>query len=111
MLRDGVPVEYRREDGSIAGDHVRALIDFHNPDANDWLAVNQFTVIEGNQNNRRPDIVVFVNGVPLGMIELNFPGIHRQMVFRWPHNQIQTYKAGDSFVDALQRSDRHLRRT
>ena len=46
MLRDGVPVEYRRDDGSIAGDHVR-LIDFDNPDANDWLAVNQFTVIEG----------------------------------------------------------------
>src|SRR5207245_1506294 len=51
MLRDGVPVEYRRDDGSIAGDHVR-LIDFENLDANDWLAVNQFTVIEG-QNNRR----------------------------------------------------------
>ena len=48
--------------------HVR-LIDFDNPDANDWLAVNQFTVIEG-QNNRRPDIVVFVNGLPLGVIEL-----------------------------------------
>lgn len=52
MFRDGVPAEYRRDDGSIAGDHVR-LIDFDNPDANDWLAVNQFTVVEG-QNNRRP---------------------------------------------------------
>src|SRR5438046_8580822 len=71
MLRDGVPVEYRRDDGSIAGDHVR-LIDFDNPEANDWLAVNQFTVIEG-QNNRRPDIVVFVNGLPLGIIELKVP--------------------------------------
>src|SRR6266700_1387584 len=68
MLRDGVPVEYRRDDGTIAGDHVR-LIDFDNPDANDWLAVNQFTVIEGH-NNRRPDIVVFVNGLPLGIIVL-----------------------------------------
>src|SRR5882724_7089216 len=68
ILRDGVPVEYRRDDGSIAGDHVR-LIDFDNPDSNDWLAVNQFTVIE-DQNNRRPDIVVFVNGLPLGIIEL-----------------------------------------
>jgi len=55
MLRDGVPVEYRRDDGSIAGDHAQ-LIDFDNPDANYWLAVNQFTVIEG-QNNRRPDII------------------------------------------------------
>lgn len=45
-LRDGVEVEYRRGDGSIAGDHVR-LIDFENPGHNDWLAVNQFTVIEG----------------------------------------------------------------
>jgi type I restriction enzyme, R subunit len=54
MLRDGVPVEYRRDDGSVAGDHVR-LIDFDNPDANNWLAVNQFTVIEG-KNNRRPDM-------------------------------------------------------
>ncbi len=50
-LRDGVPVEYRRDDGSIAGDHVR-LVDFDNPDANDWLAVNQFTVME-HHNNRR----------------------------------------------------------
>jgi type I restriction enzyme R subunit len=56
-LRDGVEVEYRRADGSIAGDRVR-LVDFENPGANDWLAVNQFTVIEG-QHNRRPDIVVF----------------------------------------------------
>jgi type I restriction enzyme R subunit len=53
MLRDGVEVEYSREDGTIAGDHVR-LIDFDNPDANDWLAVNQFTVIE-DRNNRLPD--------------------------------------------------------
>ncbi|MFZ4779237.1 MAG: type I restriction endonuclease, partial [Terrimicrobiaceae bacterium] len=52
MLRDGVPVEYPRPDGSIAGDHVR-LLDFDDPRANDWLVVNQFTVIEG-QNNRRP---------------------------------------------------------
>ena len=89
MLRDGVTVEYRRDDGSIAGDHVR-LIDFDNPDANDWLAVNQFTVIEG-QNNRRPDIVVFVNGLPLGIIELKIP----EDTDKWfvaVYNQIQTYK-------------------
>src|ERR1051325_8136587 len=89
MLRDGVSVEYRRDDGSIAGDHVR-LIDFDNPDANDWLAVNQFTVIEG-QNNRRPDIVVFVNGLPVGIIELKIP----EDTDKWlglAYNQIQTYK-------------------
>src|SRR6266545_1541286 len=89
MLRDGVPVEYRRDDGSIAGDHVR-LIDFDNPDANDWLAVNQFTVIEG-QNNRRPDIVVFINGMPLGIIELKIPE-DTDKWFAAAYNQIQTYK-------------------
>ena len=68
MIRDGVEVEYPRADGSIAGDHVR-LVDFKDAAKNDWLAVNQFTVIEG-QHNRRPDVVVFVNGLPLGMVEL-----------------------------------------
>jgi type I restriction enzyme R subunit len=89
MLRDGVPVEYRRDDGSIAGDHVR-LVDFDNPDANDWLVVNQFTVIEG-QNNRRPDIVVFVNGLPLGIIELKIPE-DTDKWFDAAYKQIQTYK-------------------
>jgi type I restriction enzyme R subunit len=89
MLRDGVEVEYRRDDGSIAGDRVQ-LIDFANPDANDWLAVNQFTVIEG-QNNRRPDIVVFVNGLPLGIIELKIPE-DTDKWFAAAYKQIQTYK-------------------
>jgi type I restriction enzyme, R subunit len=89
MLRDGVPVEYRRGDGSIAGDNVR-LIDFDHPDANDWLAVNQFTVIE-HQNNRRPDVVVFVNGLPLGIIELKIPE-DTDKWFAAAYNQIQTYK-------------------
>ena len=71
MLVDGVTVEYRRKDGSIAGAQAR-VIDFDNPDNNDWLAVNQFTVIEG-QHNRRPDVVVFVNGLPLAVIELKNP--------------------------------------
>jgi type I restriction enzyme, R subunit len=84
-----MPVEYRRDDGSIAGDHVR-LIDFDDPDANDWLAVNQFTVIE-SQNNRRPDIVVFVNGLPLGIIELKIPE-DTDKWFAAAYNQIQTYK-------------------
>ena len=69
MLRDGVEVEYRRAGGDgIAGDRVQ-LIDYGKLDANDWFAVNQFTVIEGPVN-RRPDIVVFVNGLPLGVVEL-----------------------------------------
>lgn len=57
MLVDGVTVEYRRRDGSIAGAQAR-VIDFDDPDANDWLAINQFTVAEG-QHTRRPDVVVF----------------------------------------------------
>jgi hypothetical protein len=61
MLRDGVEVEYRRRDGSIAGDRVR-LIDYDDPDNNDWLVVNQFTVIEAG-HNRRADVVVFINGL------------------------------------------------
>jgi type I restriction enzyme R subunit len=63
LLVDGVTVEYRRADGSIAGAQAR-VIDFETPANNDWLAVNQFTVAEG-QHTRRPDVVLFVNGLPL----------------------------------------------
>ena len=90
MLRDGVPVEYPRSDGSIAGDHVR-LVNFANVRANDWLAVNQFTVIEG-QHNRRPDIVVFVNGLPLGLIELKNAADEDATIWS-AYAQLQTYKA------------------
>ncbi|MDP1863355.1 MAG: type I restriction endonuclease subunit R [Thiobacillus sp.] len=94
MLRDGVPVEYPRRDGSIAGDHVR-LVDFGDVRANDWLAVNQFTVIEtsgGAQHNRRPDIVVFVNGLPLGLIELKNAADEDATIWS-AYAQLQTYKA------------------
>ena len=90
MLRDGVPVEYPRRDGSIAGDHVR-LIDFDIAEANDWLAVNQFAVIEG-QHNRRPDIVVFINGLPLGLIELKNAAKEDTTIWS-AYAQLQTYKA------------------
>jgi type I restriction enzyme, R subunit len=90
MLRDGVPVEYARPDGSIAGDHVR-LVDFDDVRANDWLAVNQFTVIEG-QHNRRPDIVVFLNGLPLGLIELKNAADEDATIWS-AYAQLQTYKA------------------
>ena len=62
MLVDGVTVEHRRPDGSIAGAQAR-VIDYDDPEANDWLAVNQLTVVEGGIE-RRPDIVLFVNGLP-----------------------------------------------
>ncbi|MCE9616446.1 MAG: type I restriction endonuclease subunit R [Lentisphaerae bacterium] len=90
MLRDGVPVEYPRPDGSIAGDHVR-LLDVGDVRANDWLAVNQFTVIEG-QHNRRPDIVVFLNGLPLGLIELKNAADEDATIWS-AYAQVQTYKA------------------
>jgi type I restriction enzyme R subunit len=68
LLREGVPVEYPRADGSIAGDHVR-LVDFTTVAANDWLVVNQLSISEG-QHSHRPDLVLFLNGLPLGLIEL-----------------------------------------
>ena len=71
LLVEGVDVEYTRPDGSIAGDKAW-LVDFDRPDANDWLAVNQFTVVEGKVT-KRPDVVVFVNGLPLAVIELKNP--------------------------------------
>ena len=90
MLRDGVEVEYPRADGSIAGDHVR-LVNFNEVAANDWLAVNQFTVIEA-QHNRRPDILVFVNGLPLGVIELK-NAVDEDATIWTAYAQLQTYKS------------------
>ena len=88
-LIEGVPVEVAREDGSIGGDVAR-LIDLADMDANDWLAVNQYTVIEG-QKNRRPDVVLFVNGLPLAVIELKNPG-DENATLDGAFNQLQTYK-------------------
>jgi type I restriction enzyme R subunit len=90
MIRDGVDVEYPRGDGSIKGDKV-LLVDFSDVQSNDWLVVNQFTVIEG-QHNRRPDIVVFINGLPLGLIELKNAADEDATVWS-AYAQLQTYKA------------------
>jgi type I restriction enzyme, R subunit len=89
-LGEGIPVEYYGDDGIIKGDQAR-LIDFDDPDANDWLAVNQFTVIE-NHANRRPDVVIFVNGLPLAVIELKNPGDENATIDGAFH-QLQTYKS------------------
>jgi len=89
MLVDGVEVEYQRADGSIAYERVR-LIDWSNLENNDWLVVNQFTVIEG-QINRRPDVVVFINGLPLAVIELKNPADEEATIWT-AFNQLQTYK-------------------
>ncbi|MGA9991353.1 MAG: type I restriction endonuclease, partial [Thiobacillaceae bacterium] len=89
MLVDGVAVEYRRKDGLIAGTQAK-LIDFDTPGNNDWLAVNQFTVAEG-QHTRRPDVVLFINGLPLAVIELKNPADENATVWSaW--QQLQTYQ-------------------
>ena len=90
MLVNGVTVEYRRADGAIAGAQAR-VIDFDTPGNNDWLAVNQFTVAEG-QHTRRPDVVLFVNGLPLAVIELKNPADENATVWS-AHQQLQTYQA------------------
>ena len=89
MLVDGVTVEYRNAEGVVRGAQAK-VIDFDNPEENDWLAVNQFTVIE-NKHERRPDIVLFVNGLPLGVIELKNPADEDATIWTaW--RQFQTYK-------------------
>ncbi len=90
LMVEGVDVEFYSDDGTIRGDKVR-LIDFDDFAANDWLATGQFTVIEGSIN-RRPDIVVFINGLPLGVIELKAPG-GENATLAGAHNQLQTYKS------------------
>ena len=90
MLVDGVNVERRTPDGSIRGAQVR-ILDFDNPANNGFLAVNQFTVTE-NRNTRRPDIVLFVNGLPLGVVELKNPADEDATIWTaW--QQLQTYTA------------------
>jgi type I restriction enzyme, R subunit len=90
LMVEGIDVEFYTEDGTIRGDKVR-LVDFDNLSANDWLATGQFTVIEGGVN-RRADVVVFINGLPLGVIELKAPG-GENATLSGAHNQLQTYKA------------------
>lgn len=88
-LTKGIEVQVRRDDG-IRGD-LAWLVDFEDPENNDWLVVSQFTVVEGD-NNRRPDLVVFLNGLPVAVIELKNPeDPNATLQTAW--NQIQTYKA------------------
>ena len=89
LLTEGADVEYYAEDGTLTAGKVR-LIDFERPTSNDWLAVQQFTVVAG-QAKRRPDVVVFVNGLPLAVIELKAPG-GENATLAGAFNQLQTYK-------------------
>ena len=90
MLVAGVTVEHVDTDGRVRGAQVRVL-DFGEPASNDWLAVNQFTVLE-NKHERRPDIVLFVNGLPLAVIELKNPADENASIWS-AFQQLQTYKA------------------
>ena len=87
---DGVTVEYRDAGGSIRGAPVR-MFDFEQPSNNDWLVVNQFTVVESS-HERRPDIVLFVNGLPLAVIELKNPA-DEDATLRSAWQQLRTYQA------------------
>ena len=88
-LVEGVPVEYQRADGSFRGDLIRVL-DHEEPEDNDFLAINQFTVVE-DRRERRPDVVLFVNGLPLAVIELKNAADENADVWK-AFNQLQTYK-------------------
>ncbi|TCV12428.1 type I restriction endonuclease subunit R [Vibrio crassostreae] len=89
---EGVPVEYTAvEDGESKTKHTHAqLMDFTTPDNNEFLIVNQFT-ITGTKGNRRPDVVVFINGLPISVIELKNPADEHADIWN-AFNQLQTYK-------------------
>lgn len=84
MLRDGVRVEVTKGQEKVW--EIVKLFDFDDPTNNDWLVVNQFTIMEKRETPRRPDIVVFVNGIPLAIVELKIRG------FIEAYNKIQNYK-------------------
>ena len=84
----------------LAGRRSVRVLDFDEPDNNDWLAVNQFTVVE-NRHDRRPDVVLFVNGLPLGVIELKNAADEKATISA-AFNQLQTYKQQIPFALRLQ---------
>jgi type I restriction enzyme R subunit len=89
LLVDGVTVEYRDREGTIRGAQAR-VIDFDDPANDDWMAVNQFTVVE-NKHERRPDVVLFVNGLPLAVLELKNAADEEATIWT-AFQQLQTYK-------------------
>lgn len=87
-LTEGVEVDVRKEDG-VRGEQV-ILVDFENPLNNEFLVVNQFTVVEGNVN-KRPDLILFINGLPLVVIEIK-NATDENATVKSAFNQLQTYK-------------------
>lgn len=90
LLVDGVTVEYRDRDGSIRGAQAR-VIAFDDLRSNDWLAVNQFAVVE-NKHSRRPDVVLFINGLPLAVLELKNAAAENATIWS-AFQQLQTYQS------------------
>jgi len=90
LLVDGVTVEYRDTAGGIRGAQAR-VIDFYEPSNNDWLAVNQFSVVEA-KHSRRPDVVLCVNGLPLAVVELKNAADENATIWS-AYQQLQTYQA------------------
>ncbi|MBM3206890.1 MAG: type I restriction endonuclease subunit R, partial [Candidatus Staskawiczbacteria bacterium] len=88
-LTEGFPVQYRTKEG--IKDDILWIVDFDNPEENEFLVVNQYAIIEG-EKHRRPDILVFVNGLPLGLIELKNPFAGEENKMDSAFKQIQTYK-------------------
>jgi len=88
MLIDGVPIEYRKN-GNIQGDWAQ-IYDFDHPDNNEFLVINQYTIVENNIN-KRPDVLLFINGIPLVVIELKNPADENATI-RKAFEQLQTYK-------------------
>lgn len=89
LIAEGVPVEHRDADGALRTTRLW-LVDFEQPENNDWVAINQFTIAE-NGKNRRPDVLVLVNGMPLALLELKNPAAeHATLKSAW--NQVQTYR-------------------
>ena len=95
LLVAGVPVQYQK-DGETRGDFVR-LVDWQDTGRNEWLAVQQFT-IKGPRHTRRPDIILFINGLPLVLIELKNPADLNADIWK-AYDQIQTYK--DQIADVF----------
>lgn len=89
LLCDGVPVEVSDTQGLKRGDRVR-LIDFDHPERNRFLVVNQFTV-QGSKQPRRPDLVCFINGLPVAVLELKNAASDSADIWS-AYNQLQTYK-------------------
>lgn len=89
LITEGIPVEHRGDDGLLRTTRLW-VVDFEEPENNDWVAANQFTIVE-NGKNRRPDVLVMVNGLPLALLELKNPAAeHATLKSAW--NQVQTYR-------------------